>query len=149
MGSTSLLIDFSLQKLSKSKRVRHVKKHITIDKRTSQPHLSHVVRRTPPITYKSSVSKMAKRGPTNMSFSNTNTHNGGGSSFGRSAHIVNPSVVFHGKGTISAVQKLLHMSVGEEKHKLYLPLIRRQIKLRSIIFNLRLLWLEWFNKLRP
>merc|ERR1712151_730993 len=103
--STSLLIDFSLQKLSKSKRERHVKKHITIDKRTSNPHLSHVVRRTPTITYKASVSKIAKRGPTNLQFSNTNTHNGGGSSFGRSAHIVNPSVVFHGKGTISAVQE--------------------------------------------
>ena len=105
--STSLLINFSLEKISKSKskRHRHHKKHITIDKSTSHPHLSHVVRRTPTVTYKQSVHKIAKMEPQNLSFSNTNTHNGGGSSFGRSAHIVNPSIVFHGKGTISAVQE--------------------------------------------
>ena len=115
--STTLLIDFSLQKLSKNKRERHTKKHITIDKRTSNPHLSHVVRRTPTVTYKASTSKIAKMGESpNMSFSNTNTHNGGGSSFGRNAHIVNPSVVFHGKGTISAVQETpAHVGWRREK----------------------------------
>jgi hypothetical protein len=104
--STTLLIDFSLQKLSKKKRSH--KRHITIDKNPSTAHLSHVVRRTPTVTYKASTSKIAKRGQSStMSFSNSNTHNGGpaGSPFGRSAHIVNPSVVFHGKGTISAVQE--------------------------------------------
>ena len=106
--STTLLIDFSLQKISKSKNSRHARKHITIDKNPSTAHLSHVVRRTPTVTYKASTSKIAKRGESStMNFSNTNTHNGGpsGSPFGRSAHIVNPKVVFHGKGTISAVQE--------------------------------------------
>lgn len=101
--STTLLIDLSLQKISKRKR--HHKKHLVIDKRTKSPHLSHVVRRTPTVTYKQNVSRIAKNEPTNLSFSNTNTHNGGGSSFGRNAHIVNPSIIMHSKGTISAVQE--------------------------------------------
>jgi len=101
--STTLLIDLSLQKISK--RRRHHKKHIVIDKRTAHPQLSHVVRRTPTVTYKQNVHRIAKSEPTNLSFSNTNTHNGGGSSFGRNAHIVNPSIVMHSKGTISAVQE--------------------------------------------
>jgi hypothetical protein len=101
--STTLLVDFSLQKLTK--RRRHHRKHITIDRRTDEPQLSHVVRRTPTVTYKESTSRIANTQPTNLSFSNSNTHNGGNVSFGKSAHIVNPSIVMHSKGTISAIQE--------------------------------------------
>ena len=112
--STFALIELSYQKVTK--RHRHQRKHITIDKRTSSPHLSHVVRRTPTVTYKQSVHSIAKSEPTNMSFSNTNTHNGGGSSFGRNAHIVNPSIVMHSKGTISAIMETpAHVGWRKEK----------------------------------
>ena len=101
--ATILLINLSLQKISK--RRKHHRKHITIDHRTSQPELSHVVRRTPTVTYKENVNRIANNQSSNLSFSNTNTHNGDGISFGRSAHIVNPSIVMHSRGTVSAIQE--------------------------------------------
>lgn len=103
VSATSLLINLSQQKISKRK---HLRKHLTIDRQGLSAGLSHVVRRTPTVTYKESVSRIADpNASSTMAFSNSNTHNGGSFSFGKSAHIVNPRLVMHSKGTISVVQE--------------------------------------------
>lgn len=93
----TMLLCFTLIEITLEKKIKrkHHKKHLIIDNNPQPLSLQGVVRRTPTITYGEASARIASSqaaSSNSVSFSNSNSHNGESSSFGKTAAIVSKKI---------------------------------------------------------